>query len=453
METEMHTAAGAFRPLDQSKLVAPNEATLFIILAVFATLLWLIIIVGTLGVALLYALMFFVIYLFSHSAFIAHLRGNAVEVTAEQFPDLHRRVRDCCERLGMRETPRTYIWAADGMLNALATRFLNRNYVVLMSSVVDALQSKPEAINFYIGHELGHIRQNHLAKAPFLALVSWLPLIGPAYSRACETTCDLHGLRCVDSTEAATSAMAVLAAGIEQWRHLSVAQYIKQANDARGFWMSYHELTNDYPWLAKRIARVVAASQGQTYRAASRNPLAYLFALFTPRVYGGASSLFIVVFIIGIMAAIALPAYQGYVEKSRQEPGSLESWDGEYGDGSELSNPGSPEQAQVELDNLYNAAQPILQAMSDYRASHEGQWPASFDDIDISDETWQSFGNRLEYYGNGKIGFYGQDSLGDYQSQPVYIEPVMDEESGELTGWHCSSWTIPDSYLPPQCQG
>ena len=88
-----------------------------------------------------------------------------------------------------------------GVLNAFATRFLGRNYVVLLSDIVDAMEEHPDGVSFYFGHELGHIRRHHLTGNLLRAPVLWLPLIGAAYSRAKESTCDRHGRACCASPE------------------------------------------------------------------------------------------------------------------------------------------------------------------------------------------------------------------------------------------------------------
>jgi type II secretory pathway pseudopilin PulG len=77
--------------------------------------------------------------------------------------------------------------------------------------------------------------------------------------------------------------------------------------------MSFHELLADYPWLVKRVARMAARAQGQAPALPSRNPLAYLFALPVPRTGmgaagGGMVSLLMMVAVIGIIAAIAIPS-------------------------------------------------------------------------------------------------------------------------------------------------
>ena len=74
---------------------------------------------------------------------------------------------------------------------------------MLLSDMVDAYSARPSAVNFYIGHELGHIRQRHRRWAPWLWPASMLPLVGAAYARAREYSCDLHGAHCCATREEA----------------------------------------------------------------------------------------------------------------------------------------------------------------------------------------------------------------------------------------------------------
>ena len=143
-------------------LIYRHEKPLFIIALVISLVAWLAILVGTLGVLLIWIGIAFLIYLFIQSAFISFLRGTASQITVEQFPDLHKRITDCCARLGVSPVPDAYLLNGYGAFNAFATRFLGRNFIVLLSDVVDALDAEPDAINFYIGHELGHIGRSHL---------------------------------------------------------------------------------------------------------------------------------------------------------------------------------------------------------------------------------------------------------------------------------------------------
>jgi hypothetical protein len=172
----------------------------------------------------------------------------------------------CCERLGLEVVPEAYLLQMGGAFNAFATRFLGNNFIVLYSDVVDALEERPDAINFYIGHEIGHIKRNHLRWSALLAPAAFLPLLGAAYARAREYTCDRHGFHACDDLKSAQVGLAALAAGGKRWRQMSVSTYTAQAQQSGGFWMSFHELVGDYPWLVKRMAVVRGLAQGRKCR-------------------------------------------------------------------------------------------------------------------------------------------------------------------------------------------
>jgi Zn-dependent protease with chaperone function/Tfp pilus assembly major pilin PilA len=302
-------------PAETDTLVYRNERSLFILHVLISSVVWLLLFLGTLGIALVYALFFFIGYLFAHSGVIAWIRGNCVRITERQFPDLFRRYVACCRRLGMSEIPEAYVMNGQGHLNAFATRFLGRDFVVLHSNVVDAMMEHPDAINFYIGHELGHVRRKHLVWGPYLWPASILPIIGAAYSRAREYTCDAFGRACCRDPQSAVRGLLALAAGEKRWAVVDLPTYLEQARDTKGFWMSFHELVADYPWIVKRVARVANAERG----VPSRHPLAWIPALFVPRfgLGGGLGGPVMMVAIIGILAAIAIPAYQDYLARAK----------------------------------------------------------------------------------------------------------------------------------------
>jgi type II secretory pathway pseudopilin PulG len=256
-----------------------------------------------------------VVYLFVQSTLIAHIKGNGVELSEAQFPDLYAQFTACCDQLQITTRPQAYILNGNGGLNAFATKFLGTQYVVLLSNVVDAMENHTDGVRFYIGHELGHLRMKHLSGHLLRWPVLWIPLLGAAYSRARESTCDRHGLACSGSPENAARALTALAAGAERWKRLDVTTYTSQANLSSGFWMSFHELTAGYPWLTKRAARVMNTEAPMP----QRNGFAYLLAMIVPYAgrLGGGFGLLIMVYIIGIMAAVAIPAYQDFTIKAK----------------------------------------------------------------------------------------------------------------------------------------
>jgi len=297
-----------------NELVYPRERILGKITLVLGILVWLGLIAGTFGIALVVLSIGFILYLFAQSALIAHIKGNGVELSESQFPDLYKQFASCCDQLNINIRPQVYILNGDGGLNAFATKFLGTQYVVLMSDVVDAMNEHTDGVQFYIGHELGHLRMKHLNGHLLRWPVLWLPLLGAAYSRARESTCDRHGLACSSSPEGAAKALAALSAGSERWKNLNVSAYLEQVNSSSSFWMSFHELIAGYPWLTKRAARVMNTEKAMP----KRNPFAYMLAIFVPYAgrLGAGFAMIITIYIVGVLAAIAIPQYKSYKAKA-----------------------------------------------------------------------------------------------------------------------------------------
>jgi Zn-dependent protease with chaperone function/type II secretory pathway pseudopilin PulG len=279
---------------------------------------------GHVGILAIVSIISFFSYLFARSASIAHFRGNAIEVSEQQLPDLHAQLERCCDTLSLDARPTLFIQNGNGVLNAFATWFLGRKYVILLSSVVDAMDSSSNGVRFYIGHELAHVIRHD---NPVLALLRWpalrLPLLGAAFSRARETTCDLHGLACSDSRESAARSLAALSAGKKYWAAISLEGYRRQLDLGTGFWMSFHELIASYPWTVKRTIRVL----DETPKMPRRNPFAYVLALFVPYAgrMGAGIGLLLYVYLVGVVAAIAIPAYQSYVARAALGAAVIES--------------------------------------------------------------------------------------------------------------------------------
>lgn len=402
------------------KLTYSTENSLFVISLVISLIFWIGLLAITFGAALLWVLLFFIVYLFAQSGFISYLKGNAVRLSEQQYPEIYQMYAQCCEKLNFKTLPDIYLLNGNGILNALATRFLGRNFVVLFTDVVDALQRKPGAMKFYLGHELGHIKRNHLLWAPVIFPALILPLLGAAYSRACEYTCDTHGQACCDDPKDALTGVAVLAAGHEVWNKLNVMNYAQQSQDSGKFWMAFHELISDYPWLAKRMARMISVIKNEKVKFPTRNPFAYLFALFVPRLgigggAGGMVSLFIVVAIIGILAAIAIPAYQGYIAKAEVLAGL------EYSD---LAR------NKVEKYIIENRKLP------DNLAAAGFQLPQN---RNIASMEMDESGSILIVFAQAPL-----------KGQTLAFKPYLDKD--KHIQWDCHGGTLAPTYRPPECR-
>jgi Zn-dependent protease with chaperone function len=399
----------------------PREPTLFRITLAVAVLLWLLLIVGTLGVALLYVLIGCVIYLFVQSGFIAYIKGNAVEITPQQYPQLYAHYASCCHRIGLSRSPRLYLLQSEGMVNALAARFLNTHYVVLYSSIVDALDKHPASLRFYMGHELCHVARGHLKWAPALWPARLLPLLGPAYSRAQESSCDRYGLACCASPLDAIRAMAVMASGPQQWSRLNVRAFRDQSQETGRFWMAFHELTGGYPWLCKRVGRVAAWADNAEETFPRRNPLAYVLALFVPNLGlgagGGPAAMLIVIVVVGVLAAVAIPAYQDYTVR-----------------------------AQV-AQSMQPATQ-ISKAIEDYVDINRST-PTELTDIGLIENFSEGAIARVVLGEDGQfVLVYGGAAA--IEGATIEFVPYLDDD--KAIRWDCMGGTLPARYRPGECK-
>lgn len=303
-------------------LTDPKEKPLFFIFAFLAALVWGGLTYISNGFFLTVIPFFYILQVLVQSGFISYLKGSGAVISREQFPDLYALYSECCRKIGMKKEPVLVLINGNGVYNALATKFLRTNYVVLYSSVVDALADQPEAIKFYMGHELGHIKRGHLFWMPFFAPVSFLPLIGAAYSRARERTCDNYGLYCCASSDDAIKGMAALLVGGQRWKGLNFDALVQQAQGMKGFWMSYHELIADYPWTVRRVIRLLGPSAER--KIPRRNIFVWPFVAITPRL-NLMSAMILYLAIIG-----GVEYYRGKQELSGVSEVSVNEY-GEYG--------------------------------------------------------------------------------------------------------------------------
>ncbi|HEY3117769.1 MAG TPA: M48 family metallopeptidase [Chloroflexota bacterium] len=205
-----------------------------------------------------YGLLFSLLGLFAHGLALGRVRGNAVRVSEKQFPQLHRLTVAHSRKLGLKQAPTVYVMESGGLLNAFATRFLGRDFVIVHSDVLElALAQGEAAVSFIVGHELAHLWRGHL-KYRWLTLPGrFMPYLGAAYSRACEYNCDRIGAFC--QPEGAISGLLALAAGKQLHAHIDVKEYAAQAVSDRGFWIRRAELMSSHPLLPKRVAALLKA--------------------------------------------------------------------------------------------------------------------------------------------------------------------------------------------------
>ena len=183
---------------------------------------------------------------------LGHLRGNGVRVSERQFPEVARIVAELGREIGLTRLPSIYIVQAGGALNAFATKFIRRDFVVIYSDVLElAYEEGEDALAFVIAHELAHVRRRHVLWSWVFAPARWLPPLGQAYSRACEYTCDRIAARL--RPQGAVRGLLVLAAGKRLYRRVDSVEFAEQVATERGFWIWFSEIISSHPHLPKRV--------------------------------------------------------------------------------------------------------------------------------------------------------------------------------------------------------
>ena len=200
-----------------------------------------------------YAIIFGVYFFFRFGILIGHIRSNSIKLSGNQFPEIFQIVKRQSELLGLKSIPGVYIMQSGGLLNAFAARFMGSNYVVLYSDILDVISGKDTSIlEFIIGHELGHIKRNHMLKKLLLSPSYLIPFLGAAYSRACEYTCDQIGYFLCPS--GVKNGLLLFASGKTNYHKVNLKEYLYQGITETGFWVWFAEKVSSHPSLINRLA-------------------------------------------------------------------------------------------------------------------------------------------------------------------------------------------------------
>jgi Zn-dependent protease with chaperone function len=293
----------------------PKEQSLKPIVFAICGLVWLIVVCTLVG--LCYGLLLLPFVLMSHAYFLGYIRGNALRVSESQLPELHRRVVAASQKLNLPYVPEVYVLESGGVLNAFATKLFSRKYVILYSELLDKCNDDAE-IDFVVAHELGHHAAGHLQWMLFTAPVRIVPLLGPAYSRACEYTCDRAGLHAVGHLEHSQRALTVLSAGSKASAQVNLQSFAAQQASAGEFWPAVAEIGSTHPFLPKRAAALAAWKASPDVQAAlsppSRPFFSYILAIFMS---SQGMTLVVVIYVLAILAAIAIPNFKKFQERAR----------------------------------------------------------------------------------------------------------------------------------------
>jgi Zn-dependent protease with chaperone function len=190
----------------------------------------------------------------------ALFRGNAVQVGPAQFPDIHDRIVEAENRLGLTQGVASFV-VRNGDLNAFFYRVSGRKFLIIHSTMVEDMT--PEELDFIILRFLGYLRARQVDLgwiAQTVDVLNAVPILGlltRSYDRAAVLSGDRIGAYACESTDTARSALAKFAVGAKLEPQFSLTAYLNQAQEFRQSpWNFLSRLWRTHPHLTDRISEL-----------------------------------------------------------------------------------------------------------------------------------------------------------------------------------------------------
>lgn len=226
-----------------------------------------------LGPAGVFALASAVVALYVVRGFInAAERANSIEITPEQFPDVHERIVRYSQHFELDEVPKAYMAQSGGTLNAFASKHNRIDFIRINAEIFEVgefgigpRQADPAALDFIIAHELGHVAAKHTTYwyAFIAGYIGYVPFIGSALSRAREYTADNHGFEAVPD---GINGIVLLAGGKYLYPHVDGRQVADRASRDYGAFVWAYNALSSHPIMTKRLEALYDRSRpGQLF--------------------------------------------------------------------------------------------------------------------------------------------------------------------------------------------
>ena len=247
--------------MDINSIRHHKEKTYVTISMIAGAFIWLILflITGGIGLILLGLIFAFFAWL-TGMYFEAEIYGESVNVSENQYPEIHKIVSQQSEKLGI-TPPNIFIYNGNGMINAIATQYLSKRHIILMSDLVDLMleRKKIEELSMIIGHELGHHFAGHTNtwKNLLIKPSKFIPFLGSAYSRSCELTADRIGYLLTDNLKTAQNALVTIALGSKSLADFTnIDVFIQQERKIPELMGFIHKIYASHPRMTKRIIEI-----------------------------------------------------------------------------------------------------------------------------------------------------------------------------------------------------
>ncbi len=202
--------------------------------------------------------------------------GTTVRVGPRQLPRIHHIAKDCAERLGV-PVPTLYV-ANSPFMNAYTYGTDEDSFIVVHSKLIDDFTD--EELKFVIGHEMGHIQNQHVVYMTALRLLTFqrsvlMSLLSPfikagllAWARRAEITCDRAGALCAGDVAVAQRAFLKMACGSSKlYGELDIVSYLEQFEEGQKGVGRWTEIAASHPYLPKRMKALELFAESDIYRA------------------------------------------------------------------------------------------------------------------------------------------------------------------------------------------
>lgn len=221
---------------------------------------------SALSSTLLFYLILILAFIYTTNALMmAYIRLNAVKISKTQYPAFYKIYEETAMKLGLKKIPDAYIIQAGGELNAFAIKITRKKMVVFFADLIEQLieGEKYDELHAVTAHELTHVYLKHVHYWIYLMPFLVLPILGPLFSRARETSADRGAMLLVNNHHTVSQALVKLATGKFVAKHINLDEYVQQPKTEKGLFIFLAKIMASHPPIPSRIASLRKMAEKQ----------------------------------------------------------------------------------------------------------------------------------------------------------------------------------------------